>query len=90
MIFRPAFRQFSMQASFFSSSALAARAKVNFVADAVELQVERVEAGFLAFLGELQVGEFNAVGRALDVGEAHLRGHPQDVVETRINGRLAA
>jgi len=74
----------------FLQQPLAARAKVNFIADPVELQVKRVEAGFLAFPGELQVGEFNAVGRALDVGEAHLGGHAQDVVETRINGGLAA
>src|ERR1019366_2378116 len=41
---------------------LAAGAAVDIVADAVELQVEGVQAGFLALFGEFQVGEFQAVG----------------------------
>ena len=69
---------------------LAAGAQVDFIADAVELEVERVEAGLPALPSEFWVGEFNAVGGALDVGEAHLRGHAQDIVKPRINGGLAA
>ena len=68
----------------------AARAAVDVVADAVELEVERVQAGFLALLGEFQVGEFDAVGGHLGVREAHLLGQAEGVEEARIDGGLAA
>ena len=68
----------------------AARAAVDIVADAVELQIERVQAGFLGLLGEFQIGEFQAVGGRLEMRKAHLLGHAEDIEETRVNGRLAA
>jgi hypothetical protein len=58
--------------------------------DAIELQVERVQAGFLGALGELQVGEFQAVGRHLRVRETHFLGQPQHVEKARVDGRFAA
>src|ERR1035441_529971 len=69
---------------------LAARAAVDVVADAVELQVKRVQAGFLALLGECKVGEFQAVGGHLGVREAHLFGQAEDIQEARVDGGLAA
>ena len=89
-IFRPALLTFSMRAQLLFPQRFAARAPVDVVADAVELEVERVQAGFLALLGEFQVGEFQAVGGRLHVREAHLLGHPQHVQKARVDGRLAA
>ncbi len=89
-IFRPAFFTFSMARSFFLPQRFAARAPVDVVADAVELQVESVQPGFLGALGELQVHEFQAIGRYLRVGEAHFLGQPEYVQESRVDGRLAA
>src|ERR1035438_5184447 len=68
----------------------AARATVDVVADAVELQVKGMQAGFLALLGECKIGEFQAVGGHLGVREAHLFGEAEGIQEARINGRLAA
>jgi hypothetical protein len=69
---------------------LAAGAAVDVVADAVELEVEGVEAGFLALLGECEVGEFEAIGGHLGVREAHLFGQAKRVEEARVDGGLAA
>ena len=89
-IFRFALRTFSMACSFCSHSESAARAAVDVVAHAVELQVEGVQAGFLGLLREFQVGELQAVGGHLQVREAHVARHAQHIEEARIDGRLAA
>src|SRR5260370_22529324 len=68
----------------------AARAAVNIVADAIELQVERVKTGFLALLGECQIGKFQTVGGYLGVREAHLFREAEGVEEARVNGWFAA
>ena len=69
---------------------LAPRAAIDVVAYAVELEVERMESRFLALLREFQAREFDPVGGRLQVREAHLPGHPQDVQKTGIDGRFAA
>ena len=89
-IFRPAFLHVLDALQLLLPERFAARAAVDVVADAVELQVERVQTGFLALLGEFQVGELDAVGGHLGVREAHLLGQAQGVEEARIDGRLAA
>ena len=89
-IFMPVARQFSMTFILVSSSARPRVRQVNVVGDAVELQVERGQPGFLRFLGEFQIGQLDAVGRRLNVGEAHLARHAEDLEELRMNGGLAA
>ena len=54
---------------------LSARAAIDVVGDAVELQIERRQSGRLRLLRELEIGQFDAVGRGLNVGEAHLARH---------------
>jgi len=69
---------------------LTAGPAVDIVADAVELEVQGVQAGFLGLLGELQVGEHEPVGGNLGVAETHLLREPEDVEESGIDGGLAA
>ena len=71
-IFRPALLHVLDALQLLFPQRLAARAAIDVVADAVELQVQGVQAGLLALLGELQVGELDAVGGHLGVREAHL------------------
>src|SRR4051812_2200863 len=59
--------------------ALAAGPPVDVVAHAVELEVEGMEAGLFALLGEFELGEFDAVGGDLRVGKAHVLRHAEDV-----------
>ena len=68
----------------------AAGAAVNVVADAVELQVERGQAVRFRLLREFRVGEHDAVGGRLNVGEAHVARHGADFKELRMDGGLAA
>jgi len=68
----------------------AARTHVDVVGDAVKLQVQRVQAGFLALISEIEVGELDAVGGDLYVREAHFLGETHRLEEVRIDGRLAA
>jgi len=49
-----------------------------------------VQAGFLALHGEVEVGELDAVGGALDMGEVHLVGQRQDPEPVGVHGGFAA
>ena len=69
---------------------LAAQRQVHVVGHPVELQVQGVQPGVLAAAGEVVVGEAEPVGGHLDVIEAQLAGHLQDLEELRVQRGLAA
>ena len=81
--------RFSNMRSFCVQQRLAAQRQIHLVAHPVELQVQRVQPRVLAAAGEVVVGEPGAVRGHLDVIEAHLAGHAQDLEELRVQRRLA-
>ncbi len=79
-----------MHFSFFFEQGLAANLLINVVGHAVELEIKRLQSGFGGFLRELKVAHQNAVGRRLNMREAHLLSQAQHVEEPGIGRRLAA
>ncbi len=77
-------------AKFLFPQTLSARALVNVVAHAVELQVQRVQSRGFGGKGKIQIQKANAVGGGLKMRESHLRGHAEDVEKARMQRRLAA
>ena len=67
------------------------RSQVGRVREAVELQIQVVQARLLAAAGEvILLRDAQPVGRDLDVRKAHLAGGPDTVEEPRMKGRFAA
>ena len=69
---------------------LSAHTAIDVVVDAIKLQIKRRQPGFFGFPREFQVRQLDAVGRGLNVGEAHLARHREDLEKLRMDGGLAA
>ena len=89
-IFIPALRHILDHLQLDFQQALAAGAQVDVVGDTVELQIERVQAGFLAFCANSRSANLMPLVAAWMWEKPISLRHAQDLEELRVDGRLAA